>query len=78
MIIKLEKLDAKYRFSVYNDGEPMKDGNLNKVWTDFYKLDDSNSELSVGLGLFIEKEISIIDRADCGVENKDNGVEFLV
>ncbi len=76
VIIKLEKLDAKYRFSVYNDGEPMKDGNLNKVWTDFYKLDDSNSELSVGLGLFIVKEISIIDRADCGVENKDNGVEF--
>ncbi len=74
--ISLQKRDAKYRFSVYNDGKHMSESDLHKIWTDFYRSDDSNRELSVGLGLFIVKEISIIDRDECGVENVDNGVEF--
>ena len=74
--ISLKKTDGAIRLSVYNDGENIKESDLDKIWSDFYKKDNASDETTAGLGLFIVKEISIIDRDECGVTNKDGGVEF--
>lgn len=47
---------------------------LDEIWTEFYS--ENKSDENVGLGLFIVKEISVINHTKCGVSNCNNGVEF--
>ncbi|MGN1118499.1 MAG: ATP-binding protein [Acutalibacteraceae bacterium] len=76
IVIRLKSEKSGIRLTVYNDGEPIKEEDAVKIWTDFYKKENTDSEMTAGLGLFIVKEISIIDSDLCGVNNKRNGVEF--
>ncbi|MGN0444814.1 MAG: histidine kinase dimerization/phospho-acceptor domain-containing protein [Acutalibacteraceae bacterium] len=76
IVISLKSEKSGIRLAVYNDGEPIKEEDTVKIWTDFYKNENTDSEMTAGLGLFIVKEISIIDSDLCGVNNKRNGVEF--
>ncbi len=75
--VSLETDGDRCRLKVFNIGSGIKDEDAEKIWTDFYKTkgqqtDDSRS----GVGLFIVKEISIINSEDCGFVNRDGGVEF--
>ncbi len=76
--ITLKNIGEAYRLSIYNDGENISEENLKKIWSDFYKYSENENDYNKtsGLGLFIVKEISIIDHTDCGVINRENGVEF--
>lgn len=76
IIISLKKDNDTIRLSVYNDGKNIKEDELDKIWSDFYKRENTADEMTAGLGLFIVKEISIIDRDECGVINRSGGVEF--
>ncbi|MDD6022178.1 MAG: HAMP domain-containing sensor histidine kinase [Oscillospiraceae bacterium] len=74
--ISLKSVEEGIRLSVYNDGAGINEDEISKVWTDFYKKENDEYEMNAGLGLFIVKEISVIDSDLCGVENKKSGVEF--
>ena len=73
--VELKNVKGVCRLSVYNDGDQISEENLEKIWTEFYTKNNSSTE-NVGLGLFIVKEISVINSMKCGVTNRDKGVEF--
>ncbi len=64
--------------SVYNDGEPIPDESLEKLWDKFYKVDKSRSRAygGSGIGLSIVKAIMDSHNGSYAVENVDSGVRF--
>ena len=66
------------RVSVFNTGEPIPEDDLEKVWIKFYKVDKARTREygGSGIGLSIVKAIMNSMHNECGVENKENGVEF--
>ena len=69
---------AEWRLSVYNDGEPIPDESLEKLWDKFYKVDKSRSRQygGSGIGLSIVKAVVESHNGRYGVQNLDSGVEF--
>ncbi len=63
------------RFSVENQGGHISDELGEKIWTEAFTTSPEGVE-STGLGLFIVKEISLMERTKCGFENTDKGVRF--
>ena len=76
--IKKGKEDKKYRVSVYNTGKTISQENLNRIWTRFYKIDESRdrSKGGTGIGLSLVKAIMTKYNSKYGVVNKKDGVEF--
>ena len=76
--IKKGKEDKKYRISVYNTGKNISQENLNRIWTRFYKIDESRdrSKGGTGIGLALVKAIMTKYNSKYGVVNKKDGVEF--
>lgn len=72
--VTLKKQGDGCRLSVFNEGEKIESEDTEKIWTEFFT--SSRSDENVGLGLFIVKEISEMYAAECGTQNRDNGVEF--
>ncbi len=76
--VTVKKCDEYCRLSVFNEGSHVDKAESEKIWTDFYRS-QSNITLDskrVGIGLFIVKEISLINHDRCGFVNRDDGVEF--
>ncbi len=65
-------------FSVYNDGERVAEKDIDKLWDSFYQgsVIGRESEGGTGLGLYIVKSIVSQHGGECGMENKEHGVEF--
>ncbi|WP_416826783.1 sensor histidine kinase [Ectobacillus polymachus] len=76
-ISALDQGDRVY-VSIKNDGEPIPEENLNKIWNRFYRLDASRSRNTggTGLGLSIVKNILELHHAPYGVRNEEDGVLF--
>jgi signal transduction histidine kinase len=74
--VEVLKQTESARLSVYNDGSSIPEENQDKIWYEFSTSGKDNSSTNLGLGLFIVKEISIIDHTQCGYSNYPNGVEF--
>ncbi|MBQ9673084.1 MAG: HAMP domain-containing histidine kinase [Ruminococcus sp.] len=74
IVVTLSKLENGCRLAVFNEGSQIREENLSKIWTEFYT--SSKEKDNVGLGLFIVKEISLMNGMNCGVENKNSGVDF--
>lgn len=76
-ILKLllkEQADA-LNFSIYNQGLRIPQESLPKIWTKFYR--DNNSKYSgSGLGLAIVAQILSMQKIEYGVRNLSDGVEF--
>ena len=76
-ILRLE-LTANNRtlhFSIFNQGRPIPENDLPKIWTKFYR--DSNAEYSgSGLGLSIVAQILSMQNLPYGAENQADGVRF--
>ncbi len=66
------------RISVFNTGDCIPEEDLNKVWIKFYKVDKARTREygGSGIGLSIVKAIMDTHNKACGVENRENGVEF--
>jgi len=66
------------KVSIFNTGNNIEEENLNRIWTRFFKEDESRNrdDGSSGLGLAIVKAIMNNYGLGYGVENKENGVEF--
>ncbi len=68
----------KYRVSVFNTGENIRQDDILKIWDSFYRADKSHSRSAgrFGLGLSFVRSIQEMHGNDYGVINRDNGVEF--
>ncbi|WP_300693070.1 HAMP domain-containing sensor histidine kinase [uncultured Oscillibacter sp.] len=67
--------DGALHFSIFNQGRPIPESDLPKIWTKFYR--DSCAEYSgSGLGLSIVAQILSMQNLPYGVENQAGGVRF--
>lgn len=71
-------MDGCVRVSVFNTGDPIPEEDLDKVWIKFYKVDKARTREygGSGIGLSIVKAIMDSLNRQCGVFNRDGGVEF--
>lgn len=77
--ISLEKRGEEVVFSVFNQGNPVKDEDIPFLWDSFYRADKSRTQVGekrVGLGLYIVKTCISSHFGQVFVENKEDGVEF--
>lgn len=71
----LKENNDMLNFFVFNQGLPISQENLPKIWTKFYR--NKNSKYSgSGLGLAIVAQILSMQHLSYGVKNKEEGVEF--
>lgn len=77
--IKKAKDSDKIRISVFNTGNTIDEENQNRIWTRFYKIDESRdrSKGGTGIGLALVKAIMTKYNNAYGVANKKDGVEFF-
>ena len=76
--IAVKEDGENWRLSVYNDGMPIPEESIPKLWDKFYKVDKSRSRQygGSGIGLSIVKAIIDSHNGSCGVINHEHGVEF--
>ncbi len=76
--VSFEKRDGVLRTKVFNTGDRIPEDELDKVWIKFYKVDKARTREygGSGIGLSIVKAIMDSLHQQCGVVNRDNGVEF--
>ena len=73
--LKLTVDDGVLHFSIFNQGRPIPESDLSKIWTKFYR--DSGAEYGgSGLGLSIVAQILSIQDLPYGAENQTDGVQF--
>ena len=80
------KKDKKHiRLEVYNDGEPIREEQIEHIWDSFYTtsqkkkpVTSDNNVRNVGLGLFVVRKIITKHSGTCGVINQKNGVLFWI
>jgi signal transduction histidine kinase len=79
IIINVRKPEKLYEFSVYNDGEPIKDDEKEKLFKKFSRIEsDSNKKVKgTGLGLFIVKNIVNTLGGDISINTFESGNEFV-
>ena len=64
--------------SVFNTGDPIPEGDIDKIWDKFYKVDKARTREygGSGIGLSIVKAIMDAHQQTCGLKNYANGVAF--
>ncbi|MCI8997259.1 MAG: cell wall metabolism sensor histidine kinase WalK [Lachnospiraceae bacterium] len=73
--LSLEENEGKLDFSIFNQGPPIPQESLSKIWTKFYR--DRNSRYSgSGLGLAIVAQILSMQDLSYGAANQPEGVVF--
>ena len=77
--IKLEILKEDM-IEVYNEGNGIPDEDIASIWESFYQRVSGKGkrEGSVGLGLYIVKDIVRQHGGTCGVRNEEAGVTFWI
>lgn len=75
---KKGKEEGKIRVCVHNTGKNIEEENLQRIWTRFYKVDESRNrgKGGTGIGLALVKAIMNKYKSKYGVVNKKDGVEF--
>ncbi len=73
--LELTENSGDLHFAIFNQGRPIPENNLSKIWTKFYR--DSGAEYSgSGLGLSIVAQILSMQKLPYGAENLADGVRF--
>ena len=73
--LELTMDDGVLHFSIFNQGRPIPENELSKIWTKFYR--DSGAEYSgSGLGLSIVAQILSMQNLPYSAENQPGGVRF--
>ena len=79
-IIKVEIIQKNgiVRVAVFNTGKNIPEEALDNIWIKFYKVDKARTRAygGNGIGLSIVKAIMNRHNKECGVINKEDGVEF--
>ena len=81
--ITLKKEKKQIRMEVYNDGEQIKEEQMEHIWDSFYTtsqkkkpVTSENEVRNIGLGLFVVRKIVDKHKGSCGAKNMENGVLF--
>lgn len=81
--ITLKKEKKQIRMEVYNDGEQIKEEQMEHIWDGFYTtsqkkkpVTSENEVRNIGLGLFVVRKIVDKHKGSCGAKNMENGVMF--
>ncbi|HQE23020.1 MAG TPA: HAMP domain-containing sensor histidine kinase, partial [Syntrophomonadaceae bacterium] len=71
--------DEEVEFSIENEGLPIQEDDLEKIWQPFYRAEKSRSKEygGTGLGLTITQQILELHHTTCKVENTNRGVRFF-
>ena len=73
--LSLTERDGVLDFSIYNQGHPIPQEHLSKIWTKFYRDKDTKYSGS-GLGLAIVAQVLSMQHLAYGAANSPDGVEF--
>lgn len=78
IVISLQNMEQTVRISVFNTGPRIPEEDLDQIWTKFYKVDKARTREygGSGIGLSIVKAIMDSFHRQCGVQNREDGVEF--
>lgn len=78
ILISTEKRDNILRIYVYNEGDPIPEDELDKIWIKFYKVDKARTREygGSGIGLSVVATTMKFHGRDYGAYNCDNGVVF--
>lgn len=78
IVVKAGMAEGKVRISVFNTGKQIPEEDLPHLWDKFYKVDKARTRKygGSGIGLSIVKAIAAAHGGRCGVENREDGVEF--
>ncbi len=78
--INVLKRENKVKITVFNTGNNIPKEDIDKIWDKFYKVDKARTREygGSGIGLSIVKAICESLNMKCGVENREDGVEFFV
>lgn len=76
--IDFEEKEDVLRVNVFNEGKPIPEGELDKIWIKFYKVDKARTREygGSGIGLSIVAATMKLHGRDYGAYNKENGVVF--
>jgi signal transduction histidine kinase len=76
--VKLIQRDDVVRVAVFNTGANIPEEEMDKIWVKFYKVDKARTREygGSGIGLSIVKAIMNSHNMECGVINRQTGVEF--
>ena len=76
--VTVEERESGVRIGVFNTGKQIPQEDVGRIWDKFYKVDKARTREygGSGIGLSIVKAIMDNHRQSCGVENKEDGVEF--
>ena len=77
--VSLERREGWAAVTVSNQGQPIPEDRLERVWDSFYKVDEARTrseQVHAGLGLAIVKNIIQYHGGSCRVENLPDGVAF--
>ncbi|MEE0776569.1 MAG: HAMP domain-containing sensor histidine kinase, partial [Bacillota bacterium] len=76
IIIDSQYMEQKIRIRVFNEGKPIPEDEMDKIWLSFYKVDKARTRTygGTGIGLTIVKTIMDAHKNQCGAYNNENGV----
>ena len=73
--VSLKESNGAIRLAIENEGKRISDELKDKIWTETFTTSPQGKENS-GLGLYIVKEISLMEHTVCGFTNTETGVRF--
>lgn len=73
--VSLKRAGENVRLTVENSGRQIPDDMKDKIWAEAFTTSPGGNE-NTGLGLYIVKEISLIEHTKCGFNNTETGVRF--
>lgn len=78
--LSLEKEEGSCLICVYNEGNGIPKGEMERIWQDRYQKNaaGTGNKMNFGLGLYIVKDIVRQHGGTCGVENVQDGVRFWI
>ena len=78
IIVSLKEYGDVVRISVFNTGQCIPESEMENIWIKFYKVDKARTREygGSGIGLSIVKAIMESMNQQCGVCNREDGVEF--
>lgn len=76
VVLKVFRRNGFVHFIIENEGQPLPEEALEKVWESFYRTEQSRTSEGTGLGLSICKAIIELHRGTCRAKNTSTGVEF--
>ena len=77
--IRLKQLDGCVTFSIWDNGLPIPEADINRIFNKFYQGDNSHASEGNGLGLALVRKIVSAEHGTISVSSsEDAGTEFIV